>query len=58
MVGNNHIDKNAPIHPKVMYIVMDNHFGMRSGPNMAVSIIPKMARLHATPRNDQPMTEV
>eukprot|EP00574_Skeletonema_japonicum_P009451 CAMPEP_0201729288 /NCGR_PEP_ID=MMETSP0593-20130828/18598_1 /ASSEMBLY_ACC=CAM_ASM_000672 /TAXON_ID=267983 /ORGANISM="Skeletonema japonicum, Strain CCMP2506" /LENGTH=83 /DNA_ID=CAMNT_0048221613 /DNA_START=159 /DNA_END=410 /DNA_ORIENTATION=+ len=55
--GTTYNAKKAPSHPIVIYIVIDNHLGINSGPNRAVSIIPIIAKSHATPKKDHPITE-
>jgi hypothetical protein len=35
---------------------MDSHLGIKSTPNVDVTVMPESARNKATPKNDQPMT--
>eukprot|EP00956_Cyclotella_meneghiniana_P044483 scaffold320162_cov96-Cyclotella_meneghiniana.AAC.2 len=54
--GNNQNIKKPPIHPIVMYIVMENHLGIRCTPLLIVKNIPRRDKNHATPKKDHPMT--
>mmetsp|Transcript_5556 Transcript_5556/g.10729 ORF Transcript_5556/g.10729 Transcript_5556/m.10729 type:complete len:85 (-) Transcript_5556:782-1036(-) len=56
IAGTNQNDSIPPNQPIVIYIVIDIHLGIRSGPNTAVKTIPMIAKNHATPKKDQPMT--
>ena len=48
--------RKAPIHPMVIYIVMENHLGILSTPKRKVKNMPSKARNQATPKKDQPIT--